>query len=207
MSMKETEVTGLPSDPVAETSGGTRYVVREIIFSALGLLAAPFVMSVDSNFEARVEAERANDTLWVFVALTAIRFVLECSTILSNDARFHSRVRVPTQIVYRSTKAGDDHALVVANAGAVGRLNRAQRARANTIETLVIVIAQLLALYRIAPRSSCALVVGICVARTIFVVGYTSALQKRLPGFILSKVIFENLLNGVVLKLALEAFR
>jgi uncharacterized MAPEG superfamily protein len=212
MSTKDKDIpspSGLPSGPVATTNPWHFYAKNNATWTTVSTIAAPFLIHLlDTTAKYEANLARLGDFQLIFISLVAVSLAAMVAAVTASHQRYLAHVAIPTQYVYQSVKAatgGPTDAIVLAETGAAGAFNRAQRAYANMRETLPLTLAMFVTLSTVCPRTVLAIALFYAIARVLWVIGYTSHVSMRMTGFLMSEVVAANLLRGVLIATAWRA--
>jgi len=187
---------------------GNLMFVKMPIAVALVYTLLRFLPGQAERIDAKFEFIRAYDLGWVFVAPALLHLGRTYLMINANGARAEARVERPDQHVYKimsPNKYADAPYVLMANTGAAGRFNRAQRSAYNTDEVLPLFAVGLVLVA--ACFGPLALVLGAInvYGRTTFANAYKADQDTRGPGF-MAAAASEYLTMALVQWIALKSF-
>eukprot|EP00667_Euglena_gracilis_P015390 EG_transcript_16011 len=169
------------------------YLLMNLVFLGLGQAAAwaVYLNLGSGKVEAKLAFLADFELAWLFIAA----FVLKTGLVLLNAIaavwRKEARVNVPDQHVYKVfTPPGQEPLpyVLMAEEGALGCFNRAQRAAQNYVEYLPGMVGYVLLAGFVFPLPVFVCTVAYVSARILMAVKYIHTRESRLAGFLLSNL-------------------
>lgn len=183
-----------PTPPAAVAKGLTQQQKQTIVVLivayavAAGLANAMYFSDGEANNRRLEGLGRLYNWGWLCLSVLTMFLAVKMNYKLAAMARKDSncKVKLPDQFAF-VTASGERVTLAID--GGDGEFNRAQRGILNWMEGPVVVSLAELAIIAVsigAPAFICALMIG--AARFAMTFGYKQAVEKRLPGFVLTQV-------------------
>ncbi|KAK3283229.1 hypothetical protein CYMTET_9067 [Cymbomonas tetramitiformis] len=172
-----------------------------------GYFGCAYGLGQKAALDAKFAFLQTYDLGYIYLAVWIISLARTSLVLNANAMRAGARVDRPDQHVYmvmdREAKKDAPYALM-ANTGAVGRFNRAQRSVFNTDESMPMFLVNSLLAGSVFGPLVALLAAVVAFGRVRFGLGYTKGTSLRGPGFMCT-MIGEKWIEGLVVLIALKS--
>jgi len=180
-----------------------------LAFAVGTYFASVYLLGGKTILETKFSFIKEYQLSYIFLAVWLVGYTRSALGLVANAARAGARLDRPDQHVYKimacSGPMKDAPYVLMANTGAVGRFNRAQRAVFNTDESMPLFLMNTVLASGVFGPVILVPLLLYCYGRLTFAVKYKNSLKERGAGF-LPSMIGEKWIEGLTLFSAIKGF-